>query len=307
MKLKGYLLAALAAATYGTNPAFAVPLYEQGMNANSVLLFRYILSLPILAMMLAYRRRSFEIERKQIVPVAVLGIMMAISSLGLYESYNYMNSGIASTLLFIYPILVAVLMTFFFHERFRSTTAICLVIMGIGLAMLMRSENGFSLSLIGCLFVFISALTYALYLVMTNVAKSIKSISTLKLLLYQLLFGSLIFVMLVGLGQPLTLPAQPSGWLNLIALATLPTVVSLWCTTIAIKSIGSTPTAIFGALEPVTAVILSVIVLDQSITLREIGGGALIVLATSMVVAADSIDKVLLRTRRMFPSLRRKQ
>ncbi len=307
MKLKGYLLAALAAATYGTNPAFAVPLYEQGMNANSVLLFRYILSLPILAMMLAYRRRSFEIERKQIVPVAVLGIMMAISSLGLYESYNYMNSGIASTLLFIYPILVAVLMTFFFHERFRSTTAICLVIMGIGLAMLMRSENGFSLSLIGCLFVFISALTYALYLVMTNVAKSIKSIPTLKLLLYQLLFGSLIFVMLVGLGQPLTLPAQPSGWLNLIALATLPTVVSLWCTTIAIKSIGSTPTAIFGALEPVTAVILSVIVLDQSITLREIGGGALIVLATSMVVAADSIDKVLLRTRRMFPSLRRKQ
>lgn len=307
MKLKGYLLAALAAATYGTNPAFAVPLYEQGMNANSVLLFRYILSLPILAMMLAYRRRSFEIERKQIVPVAVLGIMMAISSLGLYESYNYMNSGIASTLLFIYPILVAVLMTFFFHERFRSTTAICLVIMGIGLAMLMRSESGFSLSLIGCLFVFISALTYALYLVMTNVAKSIKSIPTLKLLFYQLLFGSLIFVMLVGLGQPLTLPAQPSGWLNLIALATLPTVVSLWCTTIAIKSIGSTPTAIFGALEPVTAVVLSVIVLDQSITLREIGGGALIVLATSMVVAADSIDKVLLRTRRMFPSLRKKQ
>lgn len=307
MKLKGYLLAALAAATYGTNPAFAVPLYEQGMNANSVLLFRYILSLPILAMMLAYRRRSFEIERKQIVPVAVLGIMMAISSLGLYESYNYMNSGIASTLLFIYPILVAVLMTFFFHERFRSTTAICLVIMGIGLAMLVRSESGFSLSLIGCLFVFISALTYALYLVMTNVAKSIKGIPTLKLLFYQLMFGSLIFVMLVCLGQPLTLPAQPSGWLNLIALATLPTVVSLWCTTIAIKSIGSTPTAIFGALEPVTAVILSVIVLDQSITLREIGGGALIVIATSMVVAADSIDKVLLRTRRMFPSLRRKQ
>lgn len=306
MKLKGYLLAALAAATYGTNPAFAVPLYEQGMNANSVLLFRYILSLPILAMMLAYRRRSFEIERKQIAPVAVLGVMMAISSLGLYESYNYMNSGIASTLLFIYPILVAVLMTFFFHERFRSTTAICLVIMGIGLAMLVRSESGFSLSLIGCLFVFISALTYALYLVMTNVAKSIKSIPTLKLLFYQLMFGSLVFVMLVGLGQPLTLPAQPTGWLNLIALATLPTVVSLWCTTIAIKSIGSTPTAIFGALEPVTAVILSVIVLDQSITLREIGGGALIVLATSMVVAADSIDKVLLRTRRMFPSLRRK-
>ena len=78
-------------------------------------------------------------------------------------------------------------------------------------------------------------------------------------------------------------------------------MVSLSCTTIAIHCIGSTPTAIFGALEPVTAVVLSVVTLGQSITARELAGGLLIVVATTLVVAADPIDKVLLRMRKMFP------
>ncbi len=95
MKLKGYLLAALAAATYGTNPAFAVPLYAEGMNPNTVLLFRYVLGLPILAVMLMARGYSLKISRREMMPLGVLGVLMGISSLTLFESYNYMNSGIA--------------------------------------------------------------------------------------------------------------------------------------------------------------------------------------------------------------------
>ncbi len=60
MKLKGYILAAVAAATYGTNPAFAVPLYADGMNPNTVLFFRYLLGLPILASMLLLRGHSLK-------------------------------------------------------------------------------------------------------------------------------------------------------------------------------------------------------------------------------------------------------
>ena len=115
---KGYFLAALAAAAYGTNPAFAVPLYEGGMNPVSVLLFRYLLGLPLLALIMAARGISFRIAKEDVAPTAVLGMLMAFSSLSLFESYNYMNSGIASTLLFVYPIMVAVLMICFYHEKF---------------------------------------------------------------------------------------------------------------------------------------------------------------------------------------------
>lgn len=304
LKAKGYLLAALAAATYGTNPAFAVPLYEHGLNPASVLIMRYMLGLPLLAVMLTARGHSLRLRRGELAPLAILGVLMAISSLTLFEAYNYMNSGIASTLLFVYPILVAVLMTFFFHERFRITTGICLAVMTAGLILLLKTPDGAGVSWTGVLLVMLSSLTYALYLVMTNVSATVQAIPTLRLLFYQLLLGSSVFWILICTGTPLTMPSQGIDWVYLMALALLPTVVSLACTTVAIHTIGSTATAIFGALEPVTAVVLSVAVLGQGITMRELFGGLLIVVATTLVVAADPVDRVLLRMRRMFPRRR---
>ncbi|MDE6448159.1 MAG: DMT family transporter, partial [Muribaculaceae bacterium] len=80
-----------------------------------------------------------------------------------------------------------------------------------------------------------------------------------------------------------------TDWILLSALALLPTVVSLTCTTKAIHLIGSPPTAIFGALEPLTAVLLSVVVLHQSLTPREMLGGLLIIISTTLVIASDPI------------------
>lgn len=305
-KVKGYILAAVAAATYGTNPVFAVPLYGDGMNPTSVLLFRYGLCLPVLALLALLRGQSLRPSRAEILPTAVLGILMAVSSLTLFMAFNYMNAGVASTLLFIYPVLTAVLMSFFFHEPFRITTGICLVVMAGGLAMLLRSpEGGFSLSAIGCLLVLISALTYALYLVMTNVNRTVAAVPTVRLLFYQFLAGGLMYAFLLAVNSDFTLPDHSWGYLNLAALALLPSVISLACTTEAIHRIGSTPTAILGALEPLTAVILSASVLGQMLTPREMAGGVLILVATTLAVAADPVDHVLLRVRKLFPRIRK--
>ena len=301
MKIKGYFLAALAAAAYGTNPLFALNLYSGGMNANSVLIFRYLLGLPLLAAMLMLRGHSLALSRKEVVPVAILGSLMAFSSLGLFESYNYMNSGIASTLLFVYPIMVAMLMVFFFHERFKASTGLCLAVMAAGLMLLLRNEGGMSLSITGFLLVMLSSLTYALYIVMVNVSKTVRNIPTLKLLFYVLLFGSGVFLFAIPLGNPLVVPNGWADWGNLIALAIIPTVISLACTTNAIQLVGPTTTAIFGALEPVTAVILSVAALGQTITGREITGATLIVIATTLVVVGDKVETAILHVRKMFP------
>lgn len=303
-EIKGYLLAALAAAAYGTNPAFAVPLYADGMNPNSVLLFRYVMGLPILALILVVRRTGFRLAKDEVGPTAILGILMSLSSLGLFESYKYMNSGVASTLLFVYPVMVAVMMIFFFHEKFRMTVALCLLIMAAGLMLLMKPSGGETLSAFGCLLVMLSALTYALYIVFVNVSKTIKEIPTTKLLFYVLAWGCLVFLVMIPMGHSLTMPPAASGWLNLTALAVIPTVFSLACTTRAIQLIGSTPTAILGALEPVSAVVLSVAVLGQAITMREIAGGLLIVLATTIVIGDKIVDKLILHVRKMFPRIR---
>ena len=300
-KTVGFLLAGLAAAAYGTNPAFAVPLYAEGMNPNSVLLFRYLLGVPLLALLMWYRKLHFGIPKTAVGPTALLGILMAISSLTLFESYNYMNSGIASTLLFVYPVMVAVIMMFFFHEKNGPSLYICLLIMFGGLFLLIKPSDGVGLSPLGCLLVMISALTYALYIVFVNVSKKIKDIPTTKLLFYVLLWGSLLFFVNIGLGNELTLPHTGYQWINLSALAIIPTLLSLACTTAAIHLIGSTPTAILGSLEPVSAVLLSVFFLRQPITVREIIGGCLIVVATIIVINDKNIDKTILYVRKMFP------
>lgn len=300
-KVTGYLLAALAAAAYGTNPAFAIPLYAQGMNPNTVLLFRYVIGVPILCMIMAARGVDFRLQKSQVGPTAILGILMAFSSLSLFESYKYMNSGIASTLLFVYPIMVAVMMIFFFKEKFRLSVVLCLLVMSGGLILLMHPQGGETVSAYGCLLVMVSALTYALYIIFVNVSAHIRTIPTTKLLLYVLGWGSMVYVVMVPLGSPLTLPSKSTGWLNLLALAIIPTVISLACTTRAIQLIGSTPTAILGALEPVSAVILSVVVLGQSITQQDILGGFLIIVATTIVIAGNSVDSLILHVRKMFP------
>lgn len=299
--IKGYSLAALAAAAYGTNPAFAVPLYEEGMNPNTVLLFRYVLGIPLLAILMAFRKISFKIPRESIFQVILLGILMAVSSLTLFESYNYMNSGIASTLLFVYPVVVALIMMFFFHEKNGPSLYICLSVMFVGLYLLVKPSDGMKLSGYGCLLVMVSALTYALYIVLVNVSHKIKEIPTTKLLFYVLITGSVLFFINISLGNPLTLPHHGIQWVNLSALAVIPTLLSLACTTAAIQLIGSTPTAILGSLEPVSAVLLSVFFLHQPISVIEIVGGSLIVIATIVVINDKKIDKSILFVRKMFP------
>lgn len=304
-EIKGYALAALAAAAYGTNPAFAIPLYEQGMNPNSVLFFRYLFGIPLIALVMAARGVPFRLSREEIGPTAILGILMAFSSLALFESYKYINSGIASTLLFVYPVMVAVMMIFFFHEKMRISVVLCLVIMSVGLILLMKPQGEITLSPFGCLLVMVSALTYALYIIFVNVSKVIKAIPTSKLLLYVLACGSAVYLAMMPLGNELTMPTKESGWLNLTALAVIPTLLSLTCTTKAIQLIGSTPTAILGALEPVSAVLLSVTVLGQSLTPRDIAGGILIIIATTIVIGDKSVDKLILHVRKLFPRMRR--
>ncbi|MDE6574753.1 MAG: DMT family transporter [Muribaculaceae bacterium] len=299
--LKGYALAAIAAAAYGTNPIFAVPLYESGMNPDSVLLFRYLLGLPLLAAIMAVRKTGFRLSGKEAVSTAVPGILMGMSSLALFESYNYMNVGIASTLLFVYPLMVALLMSLFFKEKFRLSTGICLLITGCGLALLMKPGDDATLSVYGCVAVFISALTYAVYIILVNVSSTVRSIPTIKLLFYVLLWGCLLFAARMALASGATVPASGEAWLNVAALALIPTVISFACTTKAIQLIGSTPTAILGALEPVSAVVLSMLVLGQSISPREIAGGILIILATTIVAAAPALEKAWPNVRKLFP------
>ena len=302
VKAKGYILGAVAAATYGMNPLFALPLYKAGMNPDSFLFFRILFAIPVLGMMIVARGRSFKLKRKEVLPLIIMGLLVALSSLALFQSYNYMDVGIASTLLFVYPILVALIMWIAFKEKLTLPTVLCILLALGGIGLLYKSGDGSTLNLTGIILVMISVLSYAIYIVGVN-QSTLKNLATLSLTFYVLLFGLVLFLVRVDFGQSLRVAKTWYLWGNLIALAIFPTAISFLCTTQAIQYIGSTPTAILGALEPLTAVFFGVVVFGESLTLRLSCGMLMIILAVTLIIAGGIITIYLVRFRKLFPRL----
>lgn len=303
-KTKGYIVGSVAAATYGMNPLFALPLYADGMDANSVLLFRYLLAIPLMAVLLRMRGHSLRLDGRRTAALAVMGLLVAVSSLTLFLAYNYMDSGVASTLLFVYPVMVALIMAFRYGERLPAVTVVCIGVTLLGIFLLNKTAAGTSLSPVGIALVMLSSLSYALYIVIIN-RPYFREIPTLKVIFYVLSFGLLVFLTGAVAEGGVAVPVHWYMWGNLLALAVLPTAVSFFCTTLAIQYIGPTPTAVLGALEPVVAVFVSVLVFSDVLTTRQVVGIVLILVAVTVIIAGGKITQPLLRFRKLFPRVKR--
>jgi drug/metabolite transporter (DMT)-like permease len=195
-----------------------------------------------------------------------------------------MDAGLASTLLFLYPLEVSVLMTLFFKERIKLWTIVSIAVSMSGVALLYRGGDGVALSTAGLVLMFISSLSYAIYMVMAN--RINLQMGAVKMTFYAICF-CLVFLLLysVTLGSglpPLFTQASSWGWGFMLGL--VPTVLSLIFMVKAVKLIGSTPTAILGALEPVTAVAIGVLVFGEILTGRLVAG-ILLILGSTVLIA----------------------
>lgn len=289
---KGFAYGAIAAASYGLNPLFALPLYADGMGADSVLFYRYAFGLVMLGVMMLVQKQSFVLRRCEVLPLVIMGLLFSFSSLTLFLSYNYMDAGIASTILFVYPVLVAILMAVFFKEKVSPITMISIALAFTGISLLYQGEGGQTLSLTGVTLVFISSLTYALYIIGVN-RSVLKDMPIAKLTFYVLLFGLSVYVIRLKFCTQLDVVSQPVLWINPVCLALFPTVISLVAMTKSIHYIGSTPAAILGALEPLTAICCGVLVFGERLTPRIILGIVLILIAVTLIILGKSLIRQL--------------
>ena len=290
-RLKGILCGVGAAVSYGMNPLGALPLYADGINTTTVLFYRYGLAVLLLGLFMAVERKSFSITLKEFAILVPLGVLFALSSLTLFASFHFMDAGVASTLLFVYPVMVAIIMAIFFKERITFVTVLSILLSLSGIALLYRGGDGGVLDTTGVLLVMLSSLTYALYIVIVN--KSSLRMSSLKLTFYVLLVGVLLITSCSFFGDGearIQILTTPSMWLHASILAVFPTIVSLLLMVVAVHEIGSTPTAVIGALEPLTAVMLGVTLFGEELTLRLSIGITLILSAVILIILGNSIS-----------------
>ena len=284
-KLFGTICGIGAAVCYGTNPLGA-QLYSEGMGTSCVLFWRFGLAWLIIAIVMMLRKESLRVSLDELKVLLALGLLFFASSFTLYASFRLMDVGVASTILFVYPVMTAAIMALFFKERLTGATILSIVLSFVGVVLLYWTPGGGRLSSAGILLVLVSALTYAVYIIVVNRSKLM--MSSFKINFYVLIvctLGDLISSLFDG---GLQIPATATSWFYVGWLAVVPAILALVMMVYAAKYIGSTPTAIMGALEPTTAVLIGIFFFGELFSFRLAIGIALIF--SSVIIIAVRED-----------------
>ena len=287
-KLLGTLCGIGAAVCYGTNPLGA-RLYDEGMSPSSVLFWRFGLAWLLIAAMMLLRKEKLAVTKKEFATLSALGLLFLASSLTLYVSFQLMDVGVASTLLFVYPVLTAAIMAIFFKEKLTLATVSAILLSFAGVMLLYWTPDGGRLSAAGVALVLISALTYAIYIIVMNRAHL--EMSAFKINFYVLIYCALgNLLMSFCTGQGFQVPATASSWFYVGWLAVVPAILALVMMVYAAKYIGSTPTAIMGALEPLTAVLIGIFLFGEIFTPR-LAFGIVLIFSAVIIIALYSNRK----------------
>lgn len=289
MKLKGYLYGCISSASYGLIPLFAVPMMRKGMDIDSILSYRFACASVVMCIMLLVRRISLRITLKEFFLLAILGTVFASSSQFLFLGYNYLTVGIASTILFTYPAFVALIMFLLFRERISFVTLASIVLAFIGVALLYLGDGQSGpVSLLGVIIILLSSLSYGVYMIIVNKSK-VRHMNGTKLTFYAMMFSSFIFTakaLIANNGHLATFPDITSA-VCLLSLALVPTIISGITMVKSVHYVGSTITAVLGAMEPLTAVLVGIVAFSEKFTLSLAAGMILIIGAVTIIVLAD--------------------
>lgn len=281
-RTQGLIYAVISSSTFGLIPLFAIAIVASGMGSASVLFYRFGLSALMLGGYVVMRGGSFRIARKYVWRIALLGALYALTALGLLISYNYIPSGMATTIHFLYPIVVTTLMVMFFGEA-RSLWLVASAIMALAGVAIMSWGGTDGASMLGVSLVLCTVVTYAFYIVGVN-KSGVNNIDSILLTFYVLLVGAVIFGLYALLTTGLDYTTDSSVWLNIVLLALVSTVISDLTLILAVKKAGSTITSILGAMEPATAVLVGVLHFGESFSVGTLLGFALILFAMYSVI-----------------------
>ena len=281
----GYPAGIITGITYGLNPLFAKPLMNAGASTEAILLFRYGIAVILLGAYLLLKKENFRITLKQAGVLLSLGLLYTASSTFLFEAYKYIASGLATTLVFLFPAMVAIIMVFLkVVPSWPVWLSIAATFAGV---MIMTGGAGTeTVNPLGVWFSIASAFVYALFIVIINKSKVISSIPNSLLTFYALLTGTFFFIgRCLFSGADLTAGLDGGmAWCNLIGLAILPTIVSTASLAVATRNIGATKASVLGVFEPITAILVGTLVFGEALTPNIIAGILISIVAVTFMI-----------------------
>lgn len=288
IRLNGVFYAVLSSASFGFSPLFSLGLLTVGLTNFDILSYRWGIA-GIALMLYAFYRKKTLVPNSwdETWKIILLSALRAITSVTLLIGYANISSGIASTINFMYPVIVALCMMFFFgeHKSFVDIAAIAVSIFGVYLL-----ASGDSLiveggdTTLGLTCSLISAFSFAAYYILMKKLKADK-IEVVKFTTWVMLLSAIYFIVCAFVFEgSLSMIPDGKSWLYILGLALWSTMISNFTGVKAVRRIGPTLTSILGALQPVTAVILGVAFLNEHLYLKSLIGIIMILGAVTVVV-----------------------
>ena len=289
-KTTGFICALLAAITFGLNPFFGIPLYAEGMTPLSVLFYRFTFAALFMGIVLLIRKESLRLPKRYWLHTFSGGVLLGLTCLFWFLSFRIMDSGIAATILFIYPVMVAIIMFLFFKEKMSGMTLLGTVIAIAGVVVLCQPGNGSKVNFEGVLYIMLSALSYSIYIVGVQESR-LKDLESGTLTFYALLFSIPVFLIPLRMGADLQMLPSLKALGNAIGLGLFPSLTAFLFTAVAVKHIGPTHTSILGALEPLTAVLIGVFFFKENMKFSTCIGIVMILAAVTLIICCSGTQK----------------
>ena len=287
--LKGYTLAILSAIIYGCMPLMAKHIYADGINPLTLVFLRNILALPSLAILALLEKKTLKIPLKSIPIISLISLFgCALTPVLLFYSYNYIATGTATVLHFIYPSLVVIIGIIFLKKRPSILTVISVCLCFVGICFFYDPSSGFNLN--GAFFALSSGLAMAIYVTLLSVFKN-KQVSGYLFSFYIAAISSIILLIVCVATNSLTLPKSLLSWGMCILFAILVTTLAVVFFQQSAFIIGGEKTSILSAIEPITSVIVGIIFFNEPIIFKILIGIILVIAASILIAVSDIKSK----------------
>lgn len=286
--LNGLFYAAISSASFGFSPLFSLALISAGLSMFDVLSYRWAIAATVLVIYALCKKKSLRFSsHEELRKIALMSFLRSLTSITLLIGYANIASGVASTINFMYPVIVALCMMLFYGEdrAWANVAAIAISIAGV---YLMAHGDGLTVqggdTKLGLICSLTSAFSFAAYYILMKKMKADK-IEIVKFSTWMMIFCSIYFIIgsLITEGR-LSIVTDTRSWLNLLGLGLWATMVSNFTGVKAVRRIGPTLTSILGALQPLTAVVLGVMFLDEHLSVTMISGMVLILAAVFIII-----------------------
>ena len=293
--LNGIFYASISSASFGFSPLFSLALIAAGLSNLDVLSYRWSVAAIVLVIYALSKKKSLRLNSfDEVWKIILLSALRAITSITLLIGYANIASGIASTINFMYPVVVTLCMMIFFGEQksWINIGAIGLSLLGV---YLMASGDGLRVeggdTALGLTCSLISALSFAAYYIVMKRTKADK-IEVVKFTTWIMLMSAIYFIAANFIFDgKITIVTEAKLWISILGLGLWATMVSNFTGVKAVRRIGPTLTSILGALQPLTAVILGVAFLDEHLSVMTVIGIGLIMAAVMIIVQNQSKTK----------------